>query len=85
MDISAFETKLKGLLDEVTNLPASKSTKTLLLSSSSDSSKADLKKIDTLDDSLEQLRLVVKYLIFDVEATRRENKYLRKVLEGQED
>ncbi len=36
-----------------------------------------------LDDSLDQLRLQVKYLLFDLEATRRENRYLRQMLENR--
>jgi len=85
MDISAFEAKLNGLLDEVSNLPVTKTGKSLLLSSRPRVSKSGLSKVDTLDQSLDHLRLVVKYLLFDVEATRRENKYLKKVLEGRED
>ena len=34
-----------------------------------------------LQDSLDYLRLSVKYMIFDLEATRRENVYLRKLVE----
>jgi len=36
-----------------------------------------------LDATLEQLRLQVKYLLFDLEATRRENRYLRQMLEAR--
>jgi hypothetical protein len=36
-----------------------------------------------LADSLNQLRLQVKYLLFDLEATRRENRYLRQMLENR--
>jgi phage shock protein A len=36
--------------------------------------------VGTLQESLDQLRLSVKYLVFDLEATRRENQYLRKLL-----
>ena len=36
--------------------------------------------VTTLQDAIDQLRLSVKYLVFDLEATRRENKYLRKLL-----
>ena len=39
--------------------------------------------VGALQDSLDQLRLSVKYLVFDLEATRRENEYLRKMLEQQ--
>jgi len=36
-----------------------------------------------LADSLNQLRLQVKYLLFDLEATRRENRYLRQMIENR--
>lgn len=36
-----------------------------------------------LTDSIDYLRLSIKYLVFDLEATRRENAYLRKMLEEQ--
>jgi hypothetical protein len=82
MDISVFETKLKGLLDEISNLPSVQSHKPLLLTTKK--GKTALKS-DALEESLEHLQLIVKYLLFDVEATRRENQYLRKVLEDKED
>lgn len=37
--------------------------------------------VSSLQDSLDYLRLTVKYLLFDLEATRRENAHLRKMLE----
>ena len=36
---------------------------------------------DTLEDSLDFLRVCIKYLRFDLDATRRENQYLRKLLD----
>jgi len=38
---------------------------------------------DSVDDALNALRLQVKYLVFDLEATRRENRYLRQMLESR--
>lgn len=35
----------------------------------------------TAEEAVDQLRLQLKYLVFDLEATRRENRYLRKMLE----
>ena len=35
------------------------------------------------EDSIRILELHVKYLMFDLEATRRENKYLRQLLESR--
>lgn len=37
----------------------------------------------SLDEALSQLRVQLKYLLFDLEATRRENKYLRQMLENR--
>jgi len=42
------------------------------------------KNLDRLQDSLDCLRLITKYLLFDLEATRRENAYLRKLIEEKE-
>lgn len=35
----------------------------------------------TVDDLMDYIRLQTKYVMFDLEATRRENRYLRKMLE----
>jgi hypothetical protein len=32
---------------------------------------------------MDQLRVLAKYVAFDLEATRRENKYLRQMLESR--
>lgn len=39
--------------------------------------------IDELHSSLNNLQVYVKYQTFDLEATRRENGFLRKLLEGE--
>ena len=39
------------------------------------------KSINNLQESLDFLRICIKYQLFDLEATRRENAYLRKLLE----
>ncbi len=39
------------------------------------------KNLTSLQESLDYLRVVVKYQLFDLEATRRENTQLRKMLE----
>lgn len=44
----------------------------------------ELKKaIIELDKSMEAIRLIMKYLVFDLEATRRERDQLRTMLEDQ--
>ena len=39
------------------------------------------KSVNAIQDSIDFLRLGIKYMLFDLEATRRENAYLRKMLE----
>lgn len=39
------------------------------------------KSVNSLRESLDYLRICIKYQLFDLEATRRENKYLREMLE----
>jgi len=84
MDISAVETRLNELLNEISDIPVGRGKKLLLLTQKAKSIDPKLKN-ETIDESLDHLRLIIKYLLFDVEATRRENSYLRKMLEGRED
>ena len=37
--------------------------------------------VNRLQEALENLSLIIKYQAFDIEATRRENTYLRRLLE----
>ena len=85
MDIPAFETKLKELLNEISDVPNNQGKKLLLLTQKTKPINQKLNNTETIEESLEHLRLILKYLLFDVEATRRENSYLRKMLENQED
>ena len=39
------------------------------------------KSVSSLQESIDFLRLGIKNMLFDLEATRRENTYLRKMLE----
>ena len=39
------------------------------------------KSISNLQELLDYLRVCIKYQVFDLEATRRENEYLKKLLE----
>jgi uncharacterized protein YlxW (UPF0749 family) len=41
------------------------------------------KSISTLQELLDYLRVCIKYQTFDLEATRRENEYLRRLLEAK--
>ena len=43
------------------------------------------KSVDSLQESLDYLRICIKYQLFDLEATRRENKYLKRLLEERDE
>lgn len=83
MDEATFQKKLGELVKEIGGLPDPQQRKKLeLLAEQTKQRHAELKKsVSSLQDSLDYLRLSIKYLLFDLEATRRENSYLRKMLE----
>ena len=45
-------------------------------------SHGDISKMP-IEESLEDLRVHMTYVVFDLEATRRENRYLRQMLESR--
>ena len=53
----------------------------MLAKQTRDSHKKLQKSVGELQESLDYLRICIKYQLFDLEATRRENKYLRKLLD----
>ena len=88
MDEQGFQDKMTELMRKIRELPGDR------VSTTSDES-GDLTPDDDagerreriqasiaeLQESLDYLRLTVKYLVFDLEATRRENAYLRRLIE----
>lgn len=83
MDKIVFEQKLNELVSEIGNLPNQQQQKKLInLARKTQDCHEQLKRsVDSLQESLDYLRVSIKYLMFDLEATRRENAYLRKMLE----
>ena len=82
MDEFAFEKKLDELVSEIRSVPKSNQSKLIKLVRQTKQSHKDLKKsLDSLQDSIDYLRVTIKYLLFDLEATRRENDYLKKMLD----
>ena len=85
MDEKTFQTKLAGLMGEISTLPKAEREKLTQLASQAKDRHSQMKKtVGELQESLDYLRLSIKYLVFDLEATRRENKYLRDMIEQQE-
>ena len=82
MDESTFQRKLGELVKEIGTLPPSQRKRLETLAQETKQRHTELQKsVSSLQDSLDYLRLSIKYLLFDLEATRRENSYLRKLLE----
>ena len=84
MTENEFQTRLASLLEQIEDLPESERPKLAKLAAETQQRHTRMKKtITELQESLDHLRLSVKYLVFDLEATRRENKYLRNLIEDQ--
>lgn len=82
MDEQVFQAKLSELMAEIESLPAGERARLELLAEETKQRHQKLKQtVHSLQESIDYLRLAIKYLLFDLEATRRENGYLRKMLE----
>ncbi len=82
MDEGTFQKKLSELVSGIETMPESERTKLATLAHETKQRHKELKKtVTNLHESIDFLRLSIKYLLFDLEATRRENTYLRKMLE----
>ncbi len=85
MTENEFHSRLASLLEQIETLPDAERPKLAQLAQETQARHQKMKKtIGELQDSLDHLRLSVKYLVFDLEATRRENKYLRNLLETRQ-
>ena len=78
----AFERKFTRLLDQIDSLPAEQRSRLQRLADESRQRHEKLRgSVRKLQDSLDSLRLGIKYMAFDLEATRRENEYLKSLLD----
>ena len=81
-DDGNFQTSLRLLLSEIDTLPPAEQTRLREAAAATKQRHEQLKEtIGKLQETLDFLRLSVKYLVFDLEATRRENDYLRRMLD----
>jgi len=84
MDEATFQKKLSELVAEINTLPATERGKLETLAEETKQRHQKLKEtVHNLQESIDYLRLSIKYLLFDLEATRRENNYLRKMIEEE--
>ena len=82
MDEANLEDKLNELVKEFgDNVDPQQRKLAQLAQQAKDNRKKLEKSINSLQESLDYLRVCIKYQVFDLEATRRENEYLRKLLE----
>lgn len=84
MDDALFEKRINELVKEIGSAPAPNKARLLDLAKKTGQSHKKLtKSVGRLQESLDCLRVSVKYLVFDLEATRRENDGLKKALDGK--
>jgi predicted nucleic acid-binding Zn-ribbon protein len=82
MNENDFQVKLSELIGQIDQLPENERDALQKLAAESKNRHEKVRKtIADLQDSIDYLRLSIKYLVFDLEATRRENAHLRKLLE----
>lgn len=82
MDEAKFQKKLAELVAEIDKLPESEQQRLRDLAQETKQRHEDIKRsVKGLQESIDFLRMGIKYLLFDLEATRRENTYLRKMID----
>jgi len=85
MDEKTFQNKLANLMSEINTLPEGERQKLAKLAEQTRERHTKMKKtVSDLQESLDYLRLSIKYLVFELEATRRENHYLRDMISKQD-
>ena len=84
MDEAKFKQQLNDLVSEINLLPEMERQKLSMLAEHTAKRHEEIKKtVTSLHESIDFLRLSIKYLLFDLEATRRENQYLRKMIDDR--
>jgi len=82
MDEATFQKKLAELVAQIETLPEAERERLRELAIETRERHEQIKKsVRSLQESIDFLRVGIKYLLFDLEATRRENAQLRKMLE----
>jgi len=81
VDEAALREKVGQLLLEVQRKPdAARNDQPVRGARHGPSGSAIKREMANLEDNLDHVRLAVKYLVFDLEATKRENRVLRELL-----
>jgi hypothetical protein len=86
MQDDSFQDKLNQLIGKLQDLPGANKEELAQAGEKARDRHGQVgSTITAIKDSADHLRIAVKYLIFDLEATRRENDYLRKLLASQDE
>ncbi len=86
MNEQEFQNKLGELIRQIDQLPEGERERLENLAQETKRRHEKMKQtVGQLQESLDYLRLSIKYLVFDLEATRRENRYLRQMLKNGPD
>lgn len=86
MNEQEFQQRLGELIKQIDQLPPSEREKLNQLAHETRERHEKMREtVNQLQESLDYLRLSIKYLVFDLEATRRENQYLRKMLKTRQE
>ncbi|MCK4999226.1 MAG: hypothetical protein KAS23_06815 [Anaerohalosphaera sp.] len=84
MEDAVFEEKINELVKEIGSMPSRDRRQAILIIRKGAGPQDQLKQtVARLQDSLDYLRVSIKYLKFDLEATRRENDYLTALLKEE--
>jgi hypothetical protein len=82
MTEAEFQKRLAELVAVIDTLPEGERERLRQLAQETKDRHDQIKKsVNAIQESIDFLRLGIKYMLFDLEATRRENAYLRKMLE----
>jgi hypothetical protein len=85
MDEARLADELNELVRQFSGTSDPSSRRLIVLAKQAEDNQERLQKsVDNLRESLDYLRVCIKYLLLDIEATRRENEYLRKMLQDKD-
>lgn len=83
MNDDEFEARLEKLIKEIAGLPKDKQKKLGPIVNETKQRHRNIKEsADRVTQSLSSLRICLKYLLFDLEATRRERDKMKKMLDN---
>jgi chromosome segregation ATPase len=85
VDEAIFQKKLAELVEQIETLPENERERLRELAAETQERHEQIQKsVRSLQESIDFLRVGIKYMLFDLEATRRENTQLRKMLENDQ-